>query len=177
MRLTKTDKEAFVRAVMDDVPKHDFDEMAKLMVIDHFKKVLPKEIVAIVEDKNLCDYINIGCVGMPREINDFYTRYRPIGFQGWGQLPDDVKVRLDELSTLKKDQNAKRHALESSVRGMIEPLTTLKAALAKLPEFAEYLPAERDPVVIAGLPVANVVVELNNAGWPKEKKDAKKTAA
>lgn len=178
MRLTKTDKEAFVRAVMADVPKHDFDEMARLMVIGHFKKVLPKEIVAIIEDKKLRDYIESGYVGMPREIADFYTRYRPLGFQGWGHLPDDVKVRLDELCTFKKDQTAKRDALRSQVRGMIEPLTTLKAALEKLPEFAKYLPAERGPAVIAGLPVANVVADLNKAGWPKkEKADAKKTTA
>lgn len=178
MRLTKTDKEAFVRAVMDDVPKHDFDEMAKLMVIGHFKKVLPKEIVAILDDKKLRGYIDSNYVGMPREIDGFYTRYRPLGFQGWGHLPNDVKIRLEELCTFKEEQTAKRDALRSQVTGMIEPVTTLKAALAKLPEFAKYLPAEREVTGTVNLPVANVVAELNKAGWPKkEKANGKKAAA
>ena len=145
MRLTKTDKEAFVRAVMDDVPKHDFDEMAQQIVTGYFKNVLPKKVLAVLEDKEVRDYIDSSYVGMPRGLDGFYSRYRPIGWPGWVHLPDDVKVRLDELCTLKKDQTAKRDALRSQVCGMIEPLTTLKAALAKLPEFAKYLPAERGP--------------------------------
>lgn len=178
MRLTETDKEAFVRAVMDDVPKHDFDTMAQQIVTGYFKKVLPKKVLAVVEDKETRDYIDSNYVGMPNGLNYYYySRCRPLGWQGWAQLPDDVKVRLLELATFKKEQDKTRSTLRAEVRGMIEPVTTLKAALAKLPEFAKYLPAERGPVVIAGLPVANVVAELNKAGWPKKENANAKTPA
>ena len=190
MSLTKIDKEAFVRAVMDDVPKHDFDEMAQLIVIGHFKKVLPKKVFDVAEDKATRDYLERKYVSMPNGLNDFYSRYRPLGFQGWGALPEDVKVRLLELATFKKEQDKTRSSLRAEVAGMIEPVTTLKAALAKLPEFAKYLPAERGVTGTTNLPaergvtgttnlpVANVVAELNKAGWPKkENLYAKKTTA
>lgn len=178
MRLTKTDKEAFVRAVMDDVPKHNFDEMAQLLVIGHFKKVLPKKVLAVLEDKEVRDYIESGYVGMPRGLSDFYSRYHPISWQGWAHFPEDVRIQLDKLATFKKEQDDQRRSLRAEVKGMIEPVTTLKAALAKLPEFAKYLPAEREVTGTVNLPVANVVAELNKAGWPKkEETDAKKTTA
>ena len=178
MRLTKTDKEAFVRAVMDDVPKHDFDTMAQQIVTGYFKKVLPKNVLAVAEDKATRDYLDGHYVGMPNGLSDFYSRYRPLGWQGWAQLPDDVKVRLLELATFKKEQDKTRSTLRAEVMGMIEPITTLKAALAKLPEFTKYLPAERGVTGTVNLPVANVVAELNKAGWPKkENLYAKKTTA
>lgn len=177
MRLTKTDKEAFVRAVLDDVPSHDFDEMAQLLVIGYFKKVLPKNVLAVLEDKETRDYIGSNYVGMPGCLCYFYSRYCPVGWQGWAQFPEDVSIRLNELATFKKEQTAKFGALRSEVTGMIEPITTLKAALAKLPEFAKYLPAEREVTGTVNLPVSNVVAELMHAGWPKGKKDGKETAA
>ena len=38
---------------------------------------------------------------------------------------------------------------------------------ACLPEFEKYLPAERDVTGTVNLPVANVLAELTNLGWPK----------
>ena len=173
MRLTKTDKEAFVRAVLDDVPRHDFDEMAQLLVIGYFKKVLPKNVIAVLENKETRDYIDPNYVGMPGCLRDFHSRYRPIGWQGGAQFPEDVRIRLNELATFKKEQSAKFSTLRSEVTGMIAPISTLKAALAKLPEFAKYLPAEREVTGTVNLPVSNVVAEPMHAGWPKEKKDGK----
>jgi len=44
MNLNKYYREAFVRAVMDDVPRIDYDEQAKALVIPVLEARLPKEM-------------------------------------------------------------------------------------------------------------------------------------
>ena len=48
------------------------------------------------------------------------------------------------------------------------------AFVAKLPEFAHYLPAEDAPAGRSLPVVANLVTDFVKAGWPKDKKVTKK---
>ena len=55
--------------------------------------------------------------------------------------------------------------------------TRYEQALEILPEFAKYLPQERDGKVIRSMPViANLVADLMQAGWPKDKAKAQAAA-
>lgn len=166
MRLTKHDKCAFVRAVLDDVPYVDYSEQARKLAMKHLISLLPGIVQqAYKEDP---EWIRTNCIKMPNYLQDFYGP--ALGYTWHGDFPDELKEQLRTLSDAAKEQSSTRKALEEKVTGLINSVTTLKAALKNFPEFAKYLPADRDAAGTANLPAANVIADLTNAGWPKDKK-------
>ena len=175
MRLNKFDKDAFVSSAMDDVPKVDHDVLAKKLVVDCLKATVPVDIQNAIA--KYPDWFNSDHVSMPSNISDFYTTLTPrrIRWQDVLKEPKDV-AKMQELAAAAKEQYQSRIVLEGSLRSTIEGFSTLKSALAALPEFAKYLPEERDGKVNRSMPaVANLVTTMMQAGWPKEKQDGKKT--
>ena len=164
MRLTKTDKDAFVRAVLDDVPSIDYDTQAHKLVRKGLIAKMPQVVREAYEAHP--DWVRTNHIGLPAGLNDFYGPAR--GYTSAKDLSPEIDDELETLRLAKKEQSTARDTLESHVRGMIESVTTLKAALKNFPEFAKYLPADRDATGTANLPAANVIAALTNAGWPKK---------
>lgn len=177
MRLTKYDREAFVLAAMDDVPQINYDEQAKKLVLDHLKEVLPVDLQNAIA--KYPEWFEAKTVSMPGSLQNFATRlcnheYSDQFLARWPVLATPLR----ELARAKNDQDRARAVLSSKLRGAIENCNTLKQALDALPEFAKYLPEDRNgdkqcrqmPVV------ANLVADLMAAGWPKGKENAQAAA-
>lgn len=162
MRLTNSDRDAFVRAVMDDVPKIDYDTQAMELTNTWAIARMPEAVRKMYETHP--DWVTRGYVSTPSGLSNFNVPCASTG----AYLDDDIRKQLEGLVELKEQQNKKRCDLHCNVRAMIYGCSTLKQAKERLPEFAKYLPQERDGQIIATLPaVANVVTDLMAAGWPK----------
>lgn len=169
MRLTNIDREAFVTSAMDDVPMVDYDTPAEKLVMDHLKATVPVDLQNAIA--KYPEWFDAHRVDMPANIADFNTRlvsrYRDVR----NIVTPAVFDALREMSSKAGTQKSHRLELERKLRGAINGVNTLKQALETLPEFAKYLPTDRDgnkkcrqmPVV------ANLVTDLMAAGWPKGK--------
>lgn len=158
MKLTKNDREAFVNAVMNDVPQTDYDELAKRRAIEIITASYPAPVKAIYDDEKLREYLGTVYVYMPGDLLNFY---------GPNTLDPDMhkNEEMKVLSGEKRKQAIAREELRREVAAAINACSTLKQAQERLPEFAKYLPAARDGSGLANLPaVANVVTKLTQAG-------------
>lgn len=165
MRLNKSDKESFVRRVMQDVPQIDFDALARAAIQEDALKVMPDAIRAIYDDELLrpflrCEYVSTGFSGQ-------VCVYACIRY--WKS--DELKNELMKLQAQFYFQKKERDSLETKVRSMIYSCTTVEKARKALPEFAEYLP-DREAVCKTLPAVTNVVTDLMLAGWKQPKADA-----
>lgn len=166
MRLTKSDKEAFVRAVMDDVPMVDYAEETRSRMKAWGLGSLPEELRSLA--KRFPSYINTVYVNTPAYLPSVYIACDP----DWKYSGFEIKcpalyAQLKELSMAAKEQEETCDALRRKITGLINECSTLKTAKQRLPEFEKYLPAERGVTGTINLPVSNVLAELTNLGWPK----------
>ena len=165
MRLTRSDKEAFIRAVMDDVPMIDYDEMARKLVVETIDSIMPEEIR--VAHKKFPEWFKSdNYINTPYGCSSMFV-FAPDSFLA--ESHSELWKQLKEIGNLANAQLNARSALKCKVTGMIETCTTLKTAQERLPEFITYLPADRDGTGVTNLPVANTVTALMEAGWPKKK--------
>jgi len=163
MRLTKFDKEAFVRAVLDDVPQIDYNEQARKVAMADVIARLPQKIQDIWKDNNLRGFISCQrWLNMPGRLHGLTTPYAD------GEQAPETEAQLKELAGLYDAQCDSLRKLETNLEGAIGACSTLKKAKEVLPEFEKYLPADRDGTGVSGLPaIANLVSDLMQAGWPK----------
>ena len=173
MKLTKSDREMFVDGVMDDVPNIDYDKLAAELVRDTLLSVAPKAVKELYKTHpSWLDGFNV-CT--PDGLQSIYTKLRvpEDGSNDFAVQWPQHWAQLTEWGKLNTKQREDRKALRTKLKAMIAGYTTLKAATEELPEFAKYLPWDRDVVKDRSVPaVANVVTDLMNAGWPKEESDA-----
>lgn len=170
MKLTKSDKEAFVRAVMDDVPKEDFQEQAHKLVTDYHFKKLPAKVRKVIAEIG-ADWVRTWYVSLPCGLGSTHCTT----FDGQPHYDALEVPGVAELAEKEKAQSRTRRELKAKVEAMIAGCSTLKQAKERLPEFEKYLPQDRDGTGVGNLPaIANVVADLVTAGWPK---DAKKEPA
>lgn len=163
MKLTMSDRSAFVRAVMDDVPSEDYAAQARKLVQDYFVSILPPAVRAVYDDKELRHYLNGHEKYGFGVANGYY-----IGAAAEVRLPDELQAKLSDLGAIDSDQYQKRIALIAKLEAAIKACVTLKQAKERLPEFEKYLPADRGETGVKNLPaISNLVVDLTNAGWPK----------
>lgn len=165
MKLTNTLRDAFVRAVMDDVPKTDYSELIRKEVQSDAVAQLPAKIAAIYKDKDLKGYI--------RTDNEWVDgQYVYVPTMGRYKQSETCKTKTKEYEAAKNEQDDKLSDLRSKIRGCAYACTTRKALAEMLPEFEKYLP-EDEKAAIRTLPVvANVVSDFVKAGWPKPQKKA-----
>ena len=173
MRLTQYDRKAFVVAAMEDVPQVDYDKQAEKLVKDHLKTILPVDLQNAMA--KYPDWFPARTVQMPGTLQNFATPLcsNSNSSSFLKQYPELLN-KVDALSELKYQQVQKRADLEVQLKGAITNCPSLKAAMEILPEFAKYLPEDRDgdkrcrqmPVI------TNLVTDLMNAGWPKDKGEA-----
>ena len=175
MRLTNSDREAFVASAMDDVPKINYSEPAHKLVLDYLQATVPVDLQNTIA--KYPEFFSAHRVSMPMYLEDFNTRLIP-GYRELRRIvPGELNTQIIELARKAEAQRALRDSLESKLRGAINGCNTLKQALEILPEFAKYLPQERDGKVIRSMPViANLVADLMQAGWPKDKANAQAAA-
>lgn len=166
MRLTKADKDAFIKAVIDDVPQIDYNEKTRTLVHNWAVARMPR----VVQDAYRAhpEYFENNYVHTPGGLCGVFA---PTGSKS-NISKDDPEFwkQLCELDELNSAQDKVISNLRTKVRAMIEGCSTLKTAQERLPEFIKYLPADRDGTGTTNLPVANTVADLMNAGWPKGKK-------
>lgn len=171
MRLNKSQKDAFVRAVMHDVPSVDYDEKAKEVVIASLNKIIPKEVFEFY--KKFPDWQYVYYYLTPSHLSNVVYMF-PHGLRiadyGGSVVRDEdpeAWAMLVEFSEAAQKQSAERSNMEDQLRGIINSCSTLASAKKRLPEFEKYLPQEAS--VASNLPVANLVSDLNKMGWPKSK--------
>lgn len=165
MKLTKTLRDAFVRAVMADVPLVDYDEQAANIAREAIIEALPAKIRAAMKDEASAQFLRLGTYRMPGRLLDVHGLP---ALRDWGNDPPaSIKPKLQELADAKSSQNAQREKLRGQVEAVAYSCSTRKALATALPEFEKYLPAD-DAAACKTLPaVANVVSDFVRAGWPK----------
>lgn len=162
MRLTTIDRDAFVRAVLDDIPTTDYQDLYRKRMQEWGIANLPT-VAKALHDKHpeLLHREARRCV--------HYQYVTVIGRKDPNSDPQFV-AEMRELKAAWEKQTAMIDTLSAKLRAVIGRCNTLKQAKERLPEFEKYLPQERDGVVLGSLPVvANVVADLTAAGWPKDK--------
>lgn len=178
MRLTKYQKEAFVRAVMDDVP--DTDEKKKeitTLLTEAILNLAPHEVRVLWNKYGTTDLFATCKVQFS---NHYFCNLPPIfkaqNFQSsWvhsevvlnlinSQVAEKVKSLEAELSKAEVERKTLRTKLTAVANGC----STLKQLQAQLPEFQKYMPQEA--AKSENLPaLANLVTDFVKAGWPKHK--------
>lgn len=166
MRLNTYDREAFVRAVMDDVPTVDYQQQAKDYVYAVLAPRLPAKLKAVFDDKELRPSLDWKNWDLSCDVQGLSSVRWCHPFK----LTPAERKHLDAIGEAAQAQSQSRSDLKVKVRATINSCTTLKQAKERLPEFEKYLPADRDGNGTASLPVvANLVADLTKAGWPKGK--------
>lgn len=165
MRLTKSDKDAFVLAVVQDIPKIDYQEQIRSLVYEDSIAQLPEKVQAIARDKTLSHYLETGTFWRSHAVGSI----RVFEARGGGfNISKEAQAKLDKLTELHNEQDKRLNEAAAKLRGAIEPCTTLKIALERLPEFETYLPKQQEKTVY--LPsIANLCADLSKLGWPKDK--------
>lgn len=168
MKLTKYDRQAFVKAVMADIPMEDYREQARALILEDSIQALPKKLQDAARDPACKDYLETGSCYRQAFAGSFTVydkrwngRYTPSA---------TAMQKLTELETLHRAQEKKLDDVEAKLTASIEACSTLKVAKERLPEFEKYLPQDRTPEKGTYLPaVANLVADLATLGWPKDK--------
>ena len=166
MRLTNSDRDAFIQAVIDDVPQTNYDEEARSKIQAWAVARIP-EVMRIAYEKHPAYFENRwhrtpGCLATVYAVSaDNDTNIQEIDPAFYSELV--------ELASLKSEQQRRERELRQQLKGVIYSCTTLKKAEELLPEFKKYLPADRDGNTNRSMPViSNLVATLTQAGWPKD---------
>jgi hypothetical protein len=181
MKLTKYQREAFVRAVLADVPQVDHAEKIRNEHRKLVEKHLPKPLVAAMADPIAARFVRhnnyvVGSYGLDSAVSlglfpstEGKARYQSEG--DWHPLvPQSDQVRLVEMVKAKVAADAELKRLRVMLEGVAASKSTSKGLAEALPEFAKYLPPDQ-PATSRTVPaLANVVSEFSKAGWPAGKK-------
>lgn len=160
MRLTKSDRDAFVSAVMDDVPSVDYRGQAHALVREDAVNQLPKKVKEVYEDDSLKKYLDRVSVYLNDQFHSAYV----VGPEY--KMSSAVAAKIKELAEKHKEQDKRRRVLKDSLKSAILACNTLKQAKERMPEFEKYLPADRDSTGTSNLPaISNLVTDLMLAGW------------
>lgn len=162
MRLTNSIRDAYIQAVMDDVPSQDYTEAIRKATVQAAIDALPPKVRAVWDDLDTRSWVPT------QYCHDGRQSYQVPGHYGVSRALTET-AQVAALIAARKAQDAAREALKTKLRGVAYSCTTRKALAEALPEFLKYLPPEA--ASSTNLPaLANVVTEFVQAGWPKGKK-------
>jgi hypothetical protein len=172
-RLTKYQREAFVEAVMQDVPTIDYEKQAHDLVKNAALAILPPQVRAIADNKDLCHYLETTMHWFGYHQGNFSSLCVYQGRQT-NYMTDEVQKQLDAIIELAQAQNERLNEMRNKLTAAIGGCTTDRMARERLPEFIKYLPEpeEKTPYLPA---VANIVADLVSLGWPKDGEKAAST--
>lgn len=165
MKLTNYLRNAFVSAVMQDVPIKDFDEEIDKVLVEAVAKELPETLRAAWLDPLLRCYFDARCLHLH---GDFYVHIpAPLySYDGSNELCCRIKNALLPLAEQRAEARTTRQELHRKLEAVVAGCNTRKQLVEALPEFEKYAPKETEK--LAGLPaVSGVVADLVAAGWPK----------
>lgn len=168
MKLTKSDREAFVRAVINDVPTVDYQEQAEKLVRSMALSTFPEDLRPMVT--KYPDYFENHYVHLPGQLQNRYFKINKFySHKSFQEKFPEIWEQLETLAEQLKEQGDRVATLRQQLSGVIESCSTLKQAKERLPEFEKYLPQERNGVAVANLPaISNLVTDLKAVGWPKD---------
>jgi len=153
MRLTNTIRDAFISAVMQNVPSTDYKaEVGRLIRADVLAQ-LPPKVRAVAEDKDIRHHLNTCYIRTPGSFGNVAVR-----------ASDDTTVTqatqaiLNLLWEKERAQREQRKKLEERLRACAYGVSTRKALAEMLPEFERFLP-EDTPAANRSLPVVTGVVQ------------------
>lgn len=155
MRLSKIQKQAIVRAVMQDMPPIDTTKRAN-DIKEAIVKAMSPEVRKLYKTK-------------PQALRATSVEYAD-PFSRWSGkcvVGDVTDEQIKEIVAPYKKQEDEYHKARNRLECAFEGITTLKQAEATFPEFKKYYPTEEQPT--KNLPaLANVVADLSKLGWPKD---------
>jgi hypothetical protein len=171
MKLTKLQKEVFVRAVMTDVPRIDYVEKAIAYTKDLMRKSLPKEIVEILDNKNISYFIkhegfSFSIYGKFDNSAYYICRIHYPHSEDFS-FNDEQSEFLFRIYEQNKAQTEELLSMEGKLEALIAGCSTLAKAKLTLPEeLHKYLPEETS--FTSNLPmVTNIIEDLKTLGFPK----------
>lgn len=169
MKLTKADREVFVRSVLQDIPKTDYYSMLRDIVLEASKDALP----AVVKDnwEELEPYLSSTYFWIA-DGSCFGYAQREAGGRTYAitAFPAAAK-RIQEVEAKLKQQRSERLAVRQELEAAIASCSTLKQARERFPDLLKYLPADRVQAKTANVPAVRsevVMQALTRAGWKKE---------
>lgn len=157
MKLTKYEKEAIVRAIMQDVPSIDKHKRRNNLQAALVKAMSPEarklynRTPSALRTYHFGDMIHTG---------SYATRELIVG--------DVSKETIAELVKPYEAEDNSHADTKRKLNAAINGCNTLAQLKKLLPEFISYFPSETEPT--KNLPaVANMVADLSKLGWPKKK--------
>lgn len=178
MKLTNTLRDAFIHAVMQDVPSVDYAEMLRKEAADAVVAALPEALRKAWAVEANRPYIqtcsrDFGGVGI---YVPGYSRWVDGRHTYFPAVAAAASKKLDDLAGKHDSQEEARKSLRSKLRGAAYAASTRKQLAEMLPEFERYLPPD-EAAANRSLPVVtNLVADFVKAGWPKGKKPSKAVA-
>lgn len=165
MKLTKTIQDAFVRAVMADVPKIDYREKIRSVALKLAADRLPPKVRALWKDSELRGFV---------KTSQFYIHEAYYSLPGdySNELKNEIAAATIDLDAAEDAQNVAAADLKGKIQAVARSVTTRKALADLLPEFAKYLPPDEAAALRTVPVVQNVVADFVKAGWPKDAKKA-----
>jgi hypothetical protein len=174
MRLTKYDKEIFVKAVMRDIPSIDFSAQAHALVLADIEARMPEELKALKDDPRIEPYLHYECVWLRNFDN--VCAIAPRNFCVREETTPELYAALKELNERLVEQSTARAHIHNKLFAVINSCSTLKQAQERLPEFLDYLPQDRESMGTSDLPaITGLVIDLTAMGWPKGKDKEEET--
>lgn len=160
-RLTKVMRQAFVSAVMEDVPDLNDDictEEFQAIIYRH----MPPEVQKVYDlNKNWLEKRSEVIYGDQHNIWIYYHWDNYVT----DSLPQEALQYLDRL----RDRRDERRAMRKKLEGITEGARTIKELKTMLPELEKYMP-EDTPAPTKQLPViSNLMADVVKLGWPKGK--------
>lgn len=165
-RLTNYERDAYVRSVMNDLPKMpDYEDRIFKAIEPLYVEMLDPKVRAVYKDKKLRDNLNKWW---------YYPGSNGSSICLFGEeLSREQKARLDEVAVPiqmeKKEEYKKRADLKQKVRALAYSCTTYAKLRESCPEFAKYVPQDAVAVCKTLPAVANIVKDFEAAGWPVKK--------
>ncbi|CAB5151251.1 hypothetical protein UFOVP148_31 [uncultured Caudovirales phage] len=175
MQLMNYMRDAFISAVMQDVPSVNHTEEIRKLVNQDLINQLPPDVKKVWNNPDLRAYVcstysSFGTskisVAHPTNEPDRWNRPNP-------KLTDKAQEQLTKLDTEQVSQTKLRRELEAKIKAVAYACNTRKQLADALPEFQKYLPEDREKAMRALPVVANVVTDFVKAGWPKTQTKAK----
>jgi len=166
MKLTKIHRQAFVRAVMQDVPTVNFDDQIHKFVKERAIEYLPPQLRPVALDKDLSGFLSMDTMWFEQHRTGVGAVRVFAARSGGFRLNDKDQAHISKLMNEAERQIEDRKSLQERIEGVIASCITLRQATERLPEFVKYLPAEQEKT--NNLPaIANIVADLAKRGWPK----------
>lgn len=168
-------RDVFVAAVMDDVPKTDYETAIRDAAQKAALAAMPpavKKLYAAEETKPWVrtEYIHLNDRnGLPE---GQYMSFTALPCMSESELVNAIETATEGLCKAWCAQSEKHDTLRNTLRVAANRCATTTQLAEALPEFAKYLP-QSEAEATRNLPaIANLVTEFTRAGWPKGKKAA-----